>query len=217
MNNRDRDFRPDRRRSFDDDNFAPPKRNFGFSPPSGPQFEAPSGPSVRATVKWYNPDKGFGFVTLEDGTGDAFLHVSVVERSGNSTVLPGSTLEVRSSPGPKGPQVTEVISVDSSTALHEPPRRPRPERTVYSSSDQATVEEFGTVKFFAADKGFGFILRDLGGKDVFVHVSALNRVGLTALAEGQRRHGRDRGPQGPRGCEPPADLIRSGGIVDMNE
>ena len=112
MNNRDRDFRPDRRRSFDDDNFAPPKRTFGFSPPSGPQFEAPSGPSVRATVKWYNPDKGFGFVTLEDGTGDAFLHVSVVERSGNSTVLPGSTPEVSTSPGPKGPQVTEVISVD---------------------------------------------------------------------------------------------------------
>jgi CspA family cold shock protein len=87
VNNRDRNFRPDRHRSFDDDS-APPRRNFGFASPSGPQFETPSGPSVRATVKWYNPDKGFGFVTLEDGTGDAFLHVSVVERSSNSTVPP---------------------------------------------------------------------------------------------------------------------------------
>jgi CspA family cold shock protein len=42
------------------------------------------------------------------------------------------------------------------------------------------------VKFYDANKGFGFILRDLGGRDVFVHVSALNRAGLTDLAEGQR-------------------------------
>ena len=38
-----------------------------------PAFETPSGPPVRAIVKWYNPDKGFGFVELADGSGDAFL------------------------------------------------------------------------------------------------------------------------------------------------
>ena len=84
MNHRDRDFRPNRRRSFDDDNYEPPRRNFGFAPPSGPQFETPSGPSVRATVKWYNPEKGFGFVQLADGSGDAFLHVA--SRSAAATV-----------------------------------------------------------------------------------------------------------------------------------
>jgi cold shock protein len=114
VNTRDRDFRPNRRRSFDDDNYEPPRRNFGFAPPRGPQFEIPSGPSVRATVKWYNPEKGFGFVQVADGSGDAFLHVSVVERSGHQSVPPGATLEVRTSPGPKGPQVTEIISVDAS-------------------------------------------------------------------------------------------------------
>ena len=104
MSTRDRDFRPNRRRSFDGDNFEPPRRNFGFAPPSGPQFETPSGPSVRATVKWYNPEKGFGFVQLADGSGDAFLHASVAERSGHGSVPPGATLEVRTSPGPKGPE-----------------------------------------------------------------------------------------------------------------
>jgi hypothetical protein len=78
----ERDFRQSRRRGFDDDNYEPPTRNFGYPPPRGPQFESPSGPPVRATVKWYNPDTGFGFVELADGSGDAFLHVSVVERRG---------------------------------------------------------------------------------------------------------------------------------------
>jgi cold shock CspA family protein len=45
------------------------------------------------------------------------------------------------------------------------------------------VEDTGTVKWFNVRKGFGFIARDSGGKDVFVHISALERSGLTALNE----------------------------------
>jgi CspA family cold shock protein len=182
----DRDFRQPRRRGFDDEN-STPSRDFGFAPrDSSPGFETPpSGPSVRATVKWYNPEKGFGFVGLEDGS-DAFLHVSVVERSGNSTIPPGATLEVRSALGQRGMQVTEILSVDTSTALQERPRRPRPERPHSSPDDRTSVEEIGTVKFYNADKGFGFIVRDRGGKDIFVHASALNRSGITELSEGQR-------------------------------
>jgi cold shock CspA family protein len=71
------------------------------------------------------------FVELADGSGDAFLRASVVERNGGSSVLPGATLEVRAGPGPKGPQVTEILSVDTSTASQEQPRRERPERAAY--------------------------------------------------------------------------------------
>jgi cold shock protein len=187
VTSRDRDFRPNRRRGFDDDNFETPRRGFGSTPQFGAQrFEAPSGPPIQAVVKWYNPDKGFGFVQLADGSGDAFLHVSVVERSGHGTVPPGATLEVRASPGAKGLQVTEILSVDSSTAQQEPYPRVRPERPMYPPADQATVEEAGTVKWYNASKGFGFIASDRGGKDIFVHASALNRAGVADLAEGQR-------------------------------
>jgi CspA family cold shock protein len=187
VSNRDRDFRPTRRRDFDDDSYQPPSRNFGYAAPGGPQFESPSGPAVRATVKWYNPDKGFGFVELADGSGDAFLHVSVVERSGQGSVPPGATLEVRAGPGPKGSQVTEILSVDASAAAQEQPRRPRPERSAYQpSADRTTVEELGTVKWYNATKGFGFIAADRGGKDIFVHASALERAGMMGLIEGQR-------------------------------
>jgi cold shock protein len=96
VSSRDRDFRPTRRRGFDDDNFGSPRRSFGSTPGSSVQrFEAPSGHPVQAVVKWYNPDKGFRFVQLADGSGDAFLHVSIVERGGHGSVPPGATLEVR--------------------------------------------------------------------------------------------------------------------------
>jgi cold shock protein len=44
----------------------------------------------------------------------------------------------------------------------------------------------GTVKWFNAQKGFGFIQPESGGRDVFVHISAVERAGLRGLAEGQR-------------------------------
>ena len=93
--------------------------------------------------------------------------------------------EVRIGPAHKGPHLTEVLRVDSSTAKPTTPGRssPRP-ATSNGSSSAITVEETGTVKWFNAEKGFGFTARDGGGKDVFVHVSALERSGLTCLDEG---------------------------------
>ena len=153
---------------------------------AGEEFEEPSAPPVRGTVKWFSPIKGYGFVVLSDGSGDAFLHVSALAGLGITTVQPGETLEFRVTPGQRGPQVTEVISVDSSTAV-----RPRPSRRSFGSrSDgqplEASVQEMGTVKWYNAAKRFGFIVRDRGGKDIFVHASVLERAGITHLKEGER-------------------------------
>ena len=183
---RDRNFRQPRRRDFDDDGYDPHLREFGGAPRfTPPRFDAPTGPAVRAVVKWFKPERGFGFVELSDGSGDAFLHASVLERNGMTVVQPGETLEIRVSPGQKGPQVTEVISVDSSTATP-----PAVRRSAYPGGPQpsfeASVEETGTVKWFNAQKGFGFIVREGGGKDAFVHASVLERSGIQTLNEGQR-------------------------------
>ena len=181
---RNQDLRQSRRREFDADTYHPQPRAFGTRPQFSQSFE---GPPVHGLVKWFNPDKGFGFVELSDGSGDAFLHGTILAQIGINAVQPGETLEVRVGPGHKGPHITEIISVDSSTANPTTPRRANFGPTTSNGlSSGIAVEETGTVKWFNAEKGFGFIARNSGGKDVFVHISALERSGLTDLNEGER-------------------------------
>ncbi len=154
------------------------------------------GPEVDAVVKWFNGQKGFGFVELGDGSGDAFLHVAVLQQSGRQSVLPGSKMRVATAQGPKGRQVARVITVDESTATEAPRRPPREGGAGGGSAGggfsrgprdlSSAVEMSGTVKWFNTEKGFGFIAPEGGGKDVFIHISVLGRSGITGLAEGQQ-------------------------------
>ena len=199
-----KDFRP-RKRGFDDDDGPPPFEGRAYRPPRQPMgggfgaapdaavggMPSPSAPSVDATVKWFKADKGFGFVELANGAGDAFLHVGALQSSGYESVPPGSKMKVIVSQGMKGAQVSRVLEVDTSTASEAPPRRQfdgprdgaRPPRRAPDPS--TAVEVAGKVKWFDETKGFGFVASNDGGKDVFVHISVLRPAGIVSLPEGQ--------------------------------
>ncbi len=189
-----------RKRGFDDDF---PGEGGGWpqwSPPPGgpPPLRQPSafssGPEAEAVVKWFNAEKGFGFVEILGGAGDAFLHASVLQRAGADRVDPGARLRVRTGPGQKGLQVTEVLEITPGEA--PPPRSGSygggggggggGGRSYTAAPDLSAAQEVrGTVKWYSAQKGFGFITPETGGKDVFVHATALERSGMPPLADGQ--------------------------------
>lgn len=80
------------------------------------------GPPVKATVKWFSPKKGFGFVTAPGGGRDVFLHVSVVSNAGQDFLPDGTTIECVIGPGQKGDEVKQILSIDTSTAQERPRR-----------------------------------------------------------------------------------------------
>ncbi len=193
--------RQPRASGFDDDRF------YGSAPTPPPSFAGfgGGGPELSATVKWFNSEKGFGFVELADGTGDVFLHINALQSSGHTTVSPGAKMQVRVGQGQKGRQVEMVLTVDESTAEAPRPRSAapggygagaprsggmgggmggaRPPRGQVDMSN--AVDMMGTVKWYNPTKGFGFISPQDGGKDVFVHATALERAGLQPLQDGQ--------------------------------
>ncbi|MEP2988002.1 MAG: cold-shock protein [Parasphingorhabdus sp.] len=186
----------DKRDSFGDENFD------GYQGDSGPPVERYTRPESNhgggnrgggmpdqivgegtGKVKFFNAQKGFGFIVQDGGGEDVFVHISQVERAGLTGLAEGQGLKY--SLVDRGGKVSasdiaidgEVIEVQerSSGGNDGPPRR---ELTGEKAS--------GTVKFFNSMKGFGFIQRDDGQPDAFVHISAVERAGMSGLEEGDK-------------------------------
>ncbi len=172
---------------------APGNGRIAPEPEVGRAGSAEASPRRRITalVKWFMPMKGYGFLEPEDGSPDVFCHLSAVEASGRDTLPQGAVVNCEIVPGDRGPQVSRILSVDLPPAGHGPaersqsfdPRYPDPQ---VGAPTSAVVDLPATVKFFDPARGFGFVIPDSGGREVFVHASVLFRSGMTDLQPGQR-------------------------------
>ncbi len=127
--------------------------------------DAPLG--VLGTVAWYEPAKGYGFITPDGGGAQIFVHSSAIV--GGGLVSEGQRVAFLVVDGEKGPQADHLLPLGAQAAQQA------------VAADGAD----GTVSWYDWDKGFGFITPESGGPDVFVHVREL-ADGLDDLDEGDR-------------------------------
>ena len=137
---------------------------------------------AKGVVKFFNGQKGFGFITRDDGGEDVFVHISAVEQAGLTGLAEGQPLEFTLVDRGGRISATDLKIEGDPLPVEDrgPPRERGPQREL--TGEKAS----GTVKFFNATKGFGFITRDDGQPDAFVHISAVERAGMISLNEGDR-------------------------------
>ena len=194
-------------------------------------FSGPgAGTRISATVKWYDPAKGYGFLVPGDGSPDIYCREAALAAVGLDTLLAGATVACETAQGQRGPEVSRIHAVDFSTSS---PRTASFARTpgngpIAAGSGAAQVGAGASgrrvralVKWFMPTKGYGFLEPEDGSADLFCHMTAVQASGRDTLPEGaavtcEIVQG-DRGPQvssilsvePPAGRPGPADRSRS--------
>ncbi|BBC71582.1 cold-shock protein [Altererythrobacter sp. B11] len=175
-----------------------PRGGFGGGPRGGGGGGAPRGGGMPAQVvgtgqgkvKFFNSQKGFGFIQRDEGGDDVFVHISQVERAGLEGLAEGQELQFNLvDRGGKISAADLQVVGDVIPVEQQGQARPAPGAAGGAGGPQRQLtgeKASGTVKFFNAMKGFGFITRDDGKEDAFVHISAVERSGLPGINEGDR-------------------------------
>lgn len=141
------------------------------------------GTVVIGLVKWFDPAKGYGFVTDAQGGPDILLHANVLRNFGQGSVADNARIEVRVQPTVRGLQATEVLHIQPPETDGAPP---------IADLDEDTLAHLDTlplrparVKWFDKGKGFGFANIFGHSDDVFLHIEVLRHSGLADLAVGE--------------------------------
>ena len=131
-------------------------------------------------VKWFDIDKGFGFLNVEDDGGDVLLHANVLKNFGRTSISEGTKIEFEFQETDKGRQVSLIHNVLNSGDIKNT------EKNNISLNKNTNIDFYpARVKWFNKSKGFGFANIFKSNDDIFLHIETLKRSGLSDLETGE--------------------------------
>lgn len=139
---------------------------------------------VTGRVKWYDAEKGYGFVAPSDGGADVMVHAQCVRAAGLAGLEEGGVVSMIVIRTERGFQATELVNVASAPEADEEDRHDRPTEIAARATPEG---EFlpARVKWFNKQKGFGFVNVFRNPEDIFVHMETLRRFGIADLQPGE--------------------------------